>query len=109
MTTTPSWDWPDAGVGGGCAVTVTPKYCANHRAAAVSLPPLWSMTSVVAVREVVPRSSVFQPSWEKIPAHRVAGGGYDERPLPSSMATVGRSARALGSANTELTKWAISL
>src|ERR1017187_17465 len=104
-TITPSAEPVAPGLGGGAVVTGTPKYAANHLAAAVSVPPLWSMTSVTAVAGTRPRSWVVQPNSPKMDAHRAEAPS--PVPLPSSIPTLGSSPRELGGAKTFWTKWAM--
>src|ERR1035437_1891335 len=102
-TITPSAEPLAPGLGGGSVVTETPKYAANHLAAAVSVPPLRSMTSVTEVVGTRPRSWVVQPNSPKMAAHRVEAPS--PVPLPSSKPTLGSSPREFGGAKTFWMKW----
>src|SRR5580692_7421507 len=92
-----------AAVGAGSVVTLTPKYAASHFAAAVSLPPLLSITWVTAWVGARPPAVVENPTMCISDAQRVVA--LLLRPLALRNVTCAPSPRAAGGGKMSWTKW----
>src|SRR5580658_6652414 len=81
-----------AAVGGGSVVTLTPKNVASHCAAAASVPPLLSITSVVACCGTLRPTDVEKPTMFINDAQRALALSF--RPLPLTNVICAASSRA---------------
>ena len=93
--------------GRGSVVTLTPKYVASHTAAAVSLPPLLSITWVTAWVGTLPPAVVAKPSMCISDAQRVVASFL--RPLALTNVTCAPSASAADVGKMSWTKCEIEL
>src|ERR1039457_3835815 len=92
-----------AAVGAGSVVTLTPMYVASHCAAAVSFPPLLSITCVTACVGALPPAFVAKPTMFISDAQRVVA--LLLRPLALTNVTWAPASRAAGVGKTSWTKW----